>query len=65
MYIFLHLKWKHNLSQTELNCEVFLAVITIYVYIRVYIYTLKNAGMFQPKFGSNMDKPKCWVKNVI
>jgi len=23
-------------------------------------YTLKS-----PKFGSNMDKPKCWVKNVI
>jgi len=29
------------------------------------MYTLKNAGLFQPKFGSNMDKPKCWVKNVI
>jgi len=28
-------------------------------------YTLKNAGLFQPKFGSNMDKPKCWAKNVI
>jgi len=28
-------------------------------------YTLKNAGLFQPKFGTNMDKPKCWVKNVI
>jgi len=26
---------------------------------------IKNAGLFQPKFGSNMDKPKCWVKNVI
>jgi len=25
----------------------------------------KNAGMFQTKFGSNMDKPKCWIKNVI
>jgi len=24
-----------------------------------------NARLFQPKFGSNMDKPKCWVKNVI
>jgi len=24
--------------------------------------TLKNAGLFEPKFGSNMDKPKCWVK---
>jgi len=21
--------------------------------------------LFQPKFGSNMDKPKCWFKNVI
>jgi len=29
------------------------------------ISPLKNAGLFQPKFGSNMDKPKCWVKNVI
>jgi len=28
-------------------------------------YTLNNAGLFQHKFGSNMDKPKCWVKNVI
>jgi len=24
--------------------------------------TLKNAGLFQPKFGSNIDKLKCWVK---
>jgi len=24
----------------------------------------KNAVFFQLKFGSNMDKPKCWVKNV-
>jgi len=23
-----------------------------------------DAGLFQPKFGSNMDKPKCWVKNL-
>jgi len=28
------------------------------------LFTLKNAGLFQPKFGSNMDKLKCWVKNV-
>jgi len=28
-------------------------------------HTLKNAGLFQPKLGSNMDKPKCWVTNVI
>jgi len=27
--------------------------------------TLKNTGLFQPKFGSNMGKPKCWVKNII
>jgi len=25
----------------------------------------KNAGLFQPRCGSNMDKPKCWVKNEI
>jgi len=34
-------------------------------YLHELYYTLKNAGLFQPKFGSNMDKPKCWVKNVI
>jgi len=28
------------------------------------VSTLKNAG-FQLKFGSNMNKPKCWVKNLI
>jgi len=27
-------------------------------------YTVKKiAGLFQLKFGSNIDKPKCWVKN--
>jgi len=26
------------------------------------MHTLKIAGLFQPKFGSNMDKPKSWVK---
>jgi len=25
----------------------------------------KIVGLFQTKFGSNMDKPKCWVKNLI
>jgi len=28
------------------------------------LYTLKNAGLFEPKFGSNVDKPKFWVKNA-
>jgi len=28
-------------------------------------HSKKKAGVFQPKFGSNMDKPKCWVKNAI
>jgi len=31
----------------------------------LYSLTLKNAGLFQPKFGSNIDKLKCWVKNAI
>jgi len=26
------------------------------------MHSKKNAGLFQPKFGSNVDKPKCWVK---
>jgi len=24
-------------------------------------HTLKNAGLFEPMFGSNMVKPKLWV----
>jgi len=24
-------------------------------------YTLKNAGLFYPNFGSNVDKPSYWV----
>jgi len=31
----------------------------------IYICFLNNAGLFEPKFGSNMDKPKCWVKNAM
>jgi len=31
----------------------------------IAVYTLQKAGLFQPKVGSNMDKPKCCVKNVI
>jgi len=27
--------------------------------------TLKNAGLFQLKFWSNMHKPICWVKNAL
>jgi len=26
-------------------------------------YTQKIAGLFKPNFGSNMDKPKRWVRN--
>jgi len=42
--------------------------LTLQCYIDInhyYVYTLNNAGLFQPKFGSNMDKSKCWVKTVI
>jgi len=28
------------------------------------LYTLKMLGCFNPS-ASNMDKPKCWVKNII
>jgi len=27
--------------------------------IKVLFHYTLNAGLFQPKFGSNMDKPKC------
>jgi len=33
--------------------------------VQIYPIHSKNAGLFQPKFGSNMDKPKYWVKNVL
>jgi len=36
-----------------------------YFRIVLFYYTLKNAGLFQLKFGLNMVKPKCWVINVI
>jgi len=29
------------------------------------MHILKNAGLFQHKFGSYMKKTKCWVKNAI
>jgi len=32
---------------------------------KLYIYTLKKAGLFQTKFGQNIGKPKCWFKNAI
>jgi len=38
---------------------------SFFKFMNVWVNKLKKtAGLFQPKFGSNMDKPKCWVKNV-
>jgi len=32
----------------------------------LFMNTLKKMlGCFNPTFGSNMDKPKCWVRNAI
>jgi len=32
----------------------------------IFFYNIvNNAALFQPKFGSNMDKPKFWVENAI
>jgi len=39
-------------------------MVTLYTLVIALISTLKNAGLFQ-YFGSNMDKPKCWVKNIL
>jgi len=36
-----------------------------YIFSLSIILHSKNAGLFEPNFGSNMDKPKRWVKNVI
>jgi len=47
------------------SLDMFLRVRLCLCVYTVCFYTLKNAGLFQPKFGSNMDKPKFWVKNLI
>jgi len=31
----------------------------------MWLWFMEYAWLFQPRFGSNMDKPKCWLKNVI
>jgi len=55
--------WKHivNLNLISLGNRL---IGKTCLYHTKHVYT-KNAGLFQPKFGSNMDNPKCWVKNVI
>jgi len=35
------------------------------VFYYLFFFHSKNAGLFNPNFGSNMDKPKRWVKNVF
>jgi len=40
-------------------------VISYFVLHRRISFTLNNSELFEPKFGENMDKPKCWVENVI
>jgi len=37
----------------------------IYIFSLSIILHSKNAGLFEPNFGSDMAKPKRWVKNVI
>jgi len=49
---------------TETFVFVISAICNVYEVTEELVHS-KNAGLFQPKFGSNMDKPKCWVKNVI
>jgi len=42
--------------------------ITIFFFAKLNVLLMfvhSNAGLFQPKLGSNVDKPKCWVKNLI
>jgi len=36
-----------------------------FLYLFFFFERYTDFGLFQPKFGSNMNKPKCWVKNVI
>jgi len=38
--------------------------LTIKLHVLVNLLHFKNAGLFSPNFGSNMDKAKRWVKNV-
>jgi len=58
------------LKTVILNCKKYFTIFLFYCSIDQINATLhseqitqNNAGLFEPKFGSNMDKPKCWVKN--
>jgi len=55
---FVHILPKIGLKQPSITRYVHLK------HVRTNMHS-KNAGLFQPKFGSNMDQTKCWVKNVI
>jgi len=44
------LQTRHTVSG---NCFLLVCFVTLPI-----VYTLKNSGLFQPKFGSNMDKMK-------
>jgi len=52
-----------SVTETFLRCNR-IVVVALYESC-LYVCTLKNAGLFQPKFGSNLDERKCWVKNAI
>jgi len=51
-------------------CSHFVLKLQTFLYTFLFFYSslnisLKNAGLFQPKFGSNMNQPKCWIEDVI
>jgi len=62
-YVYLLISWHFDMHYGKL------AMINIQycIYIAWHLNkkNSKNAGLFQSKFGSNMEKPKCWVKKVI
>jgi len=57
------------LSQRSIGLQSFATLFFHFQHLKslftLFSDTLKNAGLFQSKFGSNMDKPKCWVKNWV
>jgi len=61
----IQLEFFFSFSTMEVNGVHQLMVTHIPLNILFYVnwkevgYTLENAGLFQLKFGSNMDKPKC------
>jgi len=52
---------KNKMLGSFLTQHLGFSILYIFNYIFNSTFGFFNAGLFQPKFGSNMEKPKCWV----